>query len=118
MEYDDTSPLNIEGNLKLYIAGFSFTKKISFKENSVKEIVNIDYTNPSDFSRFTENLKLNDLKTKFYDSYLKDSEFKMNAIKIEKSGIETVTVSFETNYLEKQFKRLKNKMKKQMKRIN
>lgn len=114
LEKEYNSPFNNDGKLRLFLIGFSFRNKLTMKDGSIKQVVDLDYCNPDDFGRFADHLKMNDFKTNFQDVYIKDSEFAFEKISMKHSNIETITIQIENEYLKTKFKSLKRKMVKQM----
>ncbi len=114
LEKDYDSPFNPEGKLRLFLIGFSFQNKLTMKDGTVKEVIDLDYCNPDDFGRFADNLKFDDFKTNFYDSYIRESNFKFDKISMKHSNFETITIQIDSSYLKTAFKKVKRKMRRQM----
>jgi hypothetical protein len=113
-KYD--SPFFGDGKLRLYLIGFSFRNKLTMKDGSIKEVVDLNYCNPDDFMRFADNLKLDDFKINFKDTYIKDSDFVFDKISFNHSNFETITIQIGVEYLKNKFKSLERQIVKQMKK--
>lgn len=113
MPHDD--PFFGSKSLTVFLIGFKFSTQITFADNSQKLLVELVYSNPDDFHRFTSNLKFETIKDKFKDTSLPDSTFDLKkASKMTSNDFESFSLAFNEDYLRQQFKLNKGKFRKWM----
>lgn len=84
----------------LYLIGF--TLKTEYGANGEKKIVQLFYSNPNEQLGFVKGLSFENFLTSYSDDWIKDSRFKMDlGTKMFKQGYETLSISFERDYLHK-----------------
>ncbi|WP_029292785.1 MULTISPECIES: hypothetical protein [Chryseobacterium] len=100
----------------LYLIGFRKKMSLQLKSGEQLEIVDLIYSNPSDFGRFASNLEKKHLNEFFSDNFISDSGFNFNSLEtLTHNGIETITLRFSAEYLENLYQLNKSKFKKKLK---
>lgn len=114
LKMDETSPLFGDESI-LYLMGYKISNCLSTKTGKVTEVIELNYTNPSDFYGFTESLTQDKFIKLFKDDYIIDSQFdldKMTGFSTHKEEI--VSLKFDFSYVHDQFAKNKRKLKRKM----
>ena len=103
--------------LLLQLMGFKISTSLSTVTNESTRVIDLNYTNPSDFFGFVDSLTKEKLIDGFKDTLIKDSGFdltKMN--KFSKHDKEIITIQFDLSYCQEQYEKNKGKLKKLIKK--
>ena len=103
--------------LLLQLMGFKISTSLSTVTNTSTRVIELNYTNPSDFFGFSENLTKEKLIAGFKDTLIANSGFdltKMNKFSYEDKEI--ISLEFDFEYCQEQFVKNKKQFKKLMKK--
>jgi len=102
--------------LLLKLMGFKISTSLSNVTNTSKRVIELNYTNPSDFFGFAKSLTKEKLIVGFKDTLIENSGFdltKMNKFSFQEKEI--ISLEFDYEYCQKMFRQNKKKFKKLMK---
>ena len=102
--------------LLLHLMGFKIKSTLDSKTNKSKKIIEFNYTNPSDYFRFTKSLSQEKM-TEFIDSFIDKSNFDLSKMnKFRKYDNEIISLEFDYEYCKMMFKKNKRRVQKEMKK--
>ena len=112
---DEYSPFR--DNFLLQLMGFKIKTSLSTVTNSSIDVIELNYTNPSDFHLFAKSITKDELLNEYKDSLIKNSGFELSKMnKYSYHENEIISIEFDLDYCQEQFKKNKKSFKKLMKK--
>ncbi len=106
-----------EDRLLLQLMGFKISKSLSTVTNTSTRVIELNYTNPSDFFGFAKSLTKDKLIASFKDTLIENSGFDLSKMnKFSYSSKEIISIEFDLEYCQEQFVKNKKEFKKLMKK--
>ena len=116
LEKKENHPL-FSDRLLLQFMGFKISTSLSTVTNTSTRVIELNYTNPSDFFGFTDSLTMKTLIDGFKDILIEDSGFDLSQMnKFSKHEKQIISIEFNYEYCQKLFGKNKKNMKKLMKK--
>lgn len=116
LEMEERSPLFNEQNI-LYLMGFKISNSLTTATATVNKVIELNYTNPSDFYGFAEGLTKDKFIKLLKDSYIVDSHFDLNKMtSYSTHKREIVSLKFDFSYVQGLYTSNERKLKKKMKK--
>lgn len=114
LEMENFSPLS-SGNHVLYLMGFRIRTSLGVDPPEAKTVIELSYTNPSDFYGFVKSMTKEKFLKFFNDTYLPDSRFDLSRMTgFSSENNEIISLKFDFEYVNKQFKLNRKKLKRKM----
>ena len=103
--------------LLLQFMGFKISTSLSTITNTSTSVIELNYTNPSDFFGFTDSLTMEKFIDGFKDTLIENSGFDLSKMNnFSKHNKQIISIEFNLEYCQKLFEKNKKNMKKLMKK--